>query len=136
MYRLYSPLIKFGPIIATVAVLLFLGTGVEASGIIETCPGDASRIPGEEGCRDINILLLQVIRIGEFLFQIIGTVAFVFFIYGGFSLILSLGNAEKAKKAHATLFAAAVGVLIAFSAFILVDFVLEALDVNERFRGI
>lgn len=102
-------------------------------GLIEPCP-NPSDVPGTGGCRDANILLLQLIKIAEYLFTIVGTIAFVFFIYGGFSLILSLGNAEKAKKAHATLFAAAVGLLIAFASVILVDFLLDVIGVSSEFR--
>src|SRR3989338_2564643 len=32
-------------------------------------------------CNDVNDILLQLIRIGDFLFQIIGALAFLFFIY-------------------------------------------------------
>ena len=111
------------------------GSSEFAGGLIQKCP-DSNKEPGQEGCRDINILLLQLIRIAQFLFSIIGTIAFVFFIYGGFSIILSLGNPEKAKKGHQTLFAAAIGLLIAFSAYILVNFILDALGVDSSFRGL
>lgn len=106
----------------------------QTSGLIEPCPNNPNLVPGEIGCRDANILLLQLIRIAEFLFSIIGSIAFLMFIYGGFSLIVSLGNAEKAKKAHATLFAAVVGLLIAFGSVILVDFILDVFGVQQEFR--
>ena len=107
-------------------------TSGNSTGLIETC-ANKNLIPGEAGCRDANILLLQLIRIGEFLFSIIGILAFLMFIYGGFSLVLSMGNAEKAKKATATLAAAVVGLLIAFGSVLLIDFMLDALGVLDEF---
>jgi hypothetical protein len=103
------------------------------NGLIVTC-NDSSKVPGEDGCREANILLLQIIRIGDYLFTIIGMVAFVSFVSGGLMFILSMGNAEKAKKGQQMLVAAVVGLIIAFSAYILIGFLLDALGVGSEFR--
>jgi hypothetical protein len=105
-----------------------------AGGILIDCARKDPRSGGY--CTDTNYLLLQLIEIGKFLFKIIGALAFFFFIYGGLSFILSMGNAEKAKKAHGILLAAVIGLLIAFSAYILIGFVLDALNVAPEFRGV
>ena len=102
-------------------------------GIIIDC---ALEKPGEGYCSDVNALLLQLIRIGREAFKYIGALAFFFFIYGGLTIILSMGSAEKAKKGHQILVAAVIGLLIAFSAYILIDFVLDALGVTAEFRGV
>lgn len=88
------------------------------------------------GCRDINDLLIFFIKIGETLFQVIGAFAFVMFIYGGLTIILSLGNAEKVKKGQEVLVAAVVGIIIAFSAYLMIDFILNALQVSNDFRKV
>jgi len=88
------------------------------------------------GCRDINDLLVFFIKIGETLFQVIGAFAFVMFIYGGLTIILSLGNSEKVKKGQEILVAAVIGIIIAFSAYLMIDFILNALQVGNDFRKV
>lgn len=108
-------------------------TAGESRGIIVPC---ALNKPGEGYCDDVNDLLLQLITIGKEAFKYIGALAFFFFIYGGLTIVLSFGSPEKVKKGHGVLVAAVIGLLIAFSAYILIDFVLDALGVVEEFRGV
>ena len=64
------------------------------------------------------------------------TFAFVFFIYGGFTMITSFGSAEKVKKGRDILLAAVVGMIIAFSAYLLINFIISALGVADSFKVI
>lgn len=89
-----------------------------------------------DGCRNINDVLEFLIKIGKILFEAIGSVAFVMFIYGGFTMILSMGNSEKVKKGQEILVAAVIGIIIAFGAYLLIDFVLNTLQVGSDFRAI
>jgi len=84
-------------------------------------------------CRDTNDLVLLLIKFGEGMFAIIGSFAFVFFVYGGFTMILSFGNAEKVKKGQQILVAAVLGIVIAFTAYLSVQFLLDALNVGVSF---
>ncbi|PLX26579.1 hypothetical protein C0581_04065 [Candidatus Parcubacteria bacterium] len=87
-------------------------------------------------CRNINDLLQLFINYGEGIFAIIAGFAFAFFVYGGFLMIFSFGNAERVKKGQQVLIAAVVGLVIVFSAYIMVDFLLDALGVDSTFRGV
>ena len=87
-------------------------------------------------CRDVNKLLFVLIRFGEMTLGIIGTFAFVFFIYGGMTMILSMGNAEHVKKGRDILVSAVIGIIIAVSAYVFVQFMLDALGVSKEFIGI
>jgi len=49
-------------------------------------------------------------------------------------MIISAGNAERVKKGRDILVAAIVGIVIAFSAYALINFVLDALDVSSEYR--
>ncbi|MBU0661262.1 pilin [Patescibacteria group bacterium] len=88
------------------------------------------------GCRDINDLLLLGINAAQLLLSIIGTVAFLMFMYGGVVMITSFGNAEKFKQGQQILIAAVVGIIIALGAYLLVDTLLDALGVASDFRVI
>lgn len=87
-------------------------------------------------CDNINDLLQLMINVAKFAFGFIGTVAFAMFVYGGFTMVLSMGNADQVKKGREVLVAAVIGIIIAFSAYILIDFVLDALNASNQFRAI
>ena len=79
---------------------------------------------------------MVLVKLCQRIFGFIVIFAFVMFVYGGFTWIFSCGNTEKVKKGRDVLVAAVVGLTIAFSAFLLVDFILDALGVTSSFRGI
>ncbi len=85
-------------------------------------------------CRNVNDLLRVAIKGGEIALGFIGTFALAFFVYGGFMMIISMGNAERVKKGRDILVAAVVGIVITFSAYALVNFILDALAVSSGFR--
>lgn len=82
-------------------------------------------------CRDVNDLLRTLIKITQYLFSFIGGTAFVVFILAGVRIILSFGNSEKVKAGQQMLLAAVVGLIISFSAFFLISFLLDSLSVGE-----
>lgn len=99
------------------------------SGIIPKC--------GFSGqCREVNVLLEIVINIGKYAFSLIGMVAFVAFVYGGFVMIFSFGNSDKVNHGKEVMIAAVVGLVIAFSAYAAINFLLDALGVQDTFKGI
>ncbi len=87
-------------------------------------------------CRDTNDLVQLIINFGRGMFAIMGSFAFAFFVYGGFTIILSMGNAEKVNKGKQILTAAVIGLVVAFAAYMMIDFMLDALNVDPTFRGI
>lgn len=87
-------------------------------------------------CRNLSDLFFPVLKFVEWIFKYIGALAFIFFVYGGFTMILSFGNAEKFKKGQQILVAAVIGLIIVFSAYLLVSFLLDALGVAEEFKVI
>ncbi|MBU2474388.1 pilin [Patescibacteria group bacterium] len=58
---------------------------------------------------------------------IVGSLALVMFIYGGFMWMMAGGNAERVQKGKDTLVWAALGLVIIFSSYALVRFVLKAI---------
>ena len=75
-------------------------------------------------------------KYGTNVFGLVGAMAFVMFVIGGFTMIFSMGNAERVKKGRDILVAAVVGMIIVFSAYLIVKFLLDALNVGGGFRGI
>ncbi len=58
---------------------------------------------------------------------IVGSLALLMFIYGGFTWMMSGGNSESVKKGKDILVWAAIGLVVIFSSYALVKFVLESL---------
>lgn len=69
----------------------------------------------ERGCRNVDDLLELAVNIGRYLFSIMGSVAFIMFIYGGITMVISFGNAEKYKQGQGILVAAVVGVAVSLA---------------------
>lgn len=116
--------------------VLLLPIFVHAEGLINT--GGCSGVPGADGgdCRNVEILLIQAISLIEYLFGIIGTLAFIMFIYGGLKMIMSFGSEDKFKEGREAMVNAVIGMVIAFSAYILVNFTLDVLGVNKDYRAV
>lgn len=87
-------------------------------------------------CDDVNDLLTLAINIGKWIFGLLGTFALAMFVYGGFTWILSGGNPERVKQGKSIVVAAVTGLIIAFGAYVLINFLLDALTVKDAFRGI
>ena len=82
-------------------------------------------------CRDISIFVMLGINIARYLFAIVGALALLFFIYGGFILILSQGNPEKVKKGTGSILSALIGLAVVFAAYVLVNFLGEAVGISS-----
>ena len=75
-----------------------------------------------------------LMNVANYLFGFIGALALLFFVYGGFTLILSQGNAEKVKKGFGIMSAAAIGIIIAFGAYALISFLGTSLGIKSDFK--
>ncbi len=73
---------------------------------------------------DIPTILGNVLRA---FFGILGSLALLMFIYGGFTWLTSGGAAEKIQKGKDTMVWAVLGIAITFAAYAIVNFVIGAL---------
>lgn len=61
------------------------------------------------------------------LFGVIGTIALVIFIFGGFLWMTAFGEESKVKKGWDTMIWAAMGLAVIFGSYVAVDFILKAI---------
>ena len=61
---------------------------------------------------------------------LVGSLALVMFIYGGFTWMLSAGNQEKVQKGKNILIWASLGLIIIFTAYALVKFVFSSIGIT------
>ncbi len=81
-------------------------------------------IGGGTGDPDIPGLIGNVLR---GLFGLIGTIALLFFIYGGFVWMTAFGEESKIKKGWDTMIWSALGLVLIFGSYAAADFILKAL---------
>lgn len=72
----------------------------------------------------IPILIGRVIGV---LLGISGSAALIMFVWGGFLWLTSSGKPDQVKKGRDTLIWAVIGLVVIFSAYVLVSFILSAL---------
>ncbi len=104
------------------------------SALITEC-GKAGTIENwNPDCKDITVFISLALQIVEFMFGIIGSIALLFFVYGGFVFILSQGNPEQITHGKAIIVSAVLGIIIAFSGYALVDFIGGVVGVKSEYR--
>jgi len=104
-------------------------TAVPQSKIIPSCLLGTTFSPE---CDNINQFIILGINVGTYIFGFIGALALLFFVYGGFMMILSQGNQEKVKKGTSAMVAAVIGLVIAFGAYALITFLSRTIGVKAE----
>ncbi|MBI5254385.1 hypothetical protein HY932_01230 [Candidatus Falkowbacteria bacterium] len=86
--------------------------------------GSTYELPNFLGITDPNILINRIIRA---ILGVTGAAALVIFIYGGFLWLTSAGSDTKVQKGTNAMKWAAIGLVVIFSAYVLVSFILNSL---------
>ncbi len=76
------------------------------------------------GVTDINLFIGKMINA---VLGLSGAVALAMFVWGGVQWLISGGSADKVKQAKNTLVSAAIGIVILFTSYTLVNAIIQAL---------
>ena len=76
------------------------------------------------GCTDENQFLGKLQAILNWIFSIIGIVAVIMIILGGFTMMTSSGDPGKVKKGKDTILYGVIGLVVALLAVVIVNFVI------------
>jgi len=93
-------------------------------------PGSVCLTNPIEGTSDLRTVFGMIIYRGM---GIVGSVALLVFVYGGFMWLASAGNQDRIKKGTQAMMWAIVGIFIIFSSYAIIVLVLSALGA-EGFR--
>lgn len=85
------------------------------------------------GCETLDSLIQLGVNYGRFIMGLAGSLALLFFVWGGFLLLTSAGSVDKVKQGKNKMVAATVGLIIIFSAFTIVKFGLKFLDPTGKY---
>jgi len=113
--------------LSLVVLSIFINTSVFAAGIEDTKEPTSGTVSltnpltGTTKSEGVPVLLGKVINS---VLGIVGSLALVMFIYGGITWMLSAGNQEQVTKGKNILIWAAAGIVIIFTSYALVKFVL------------
>lgn len=115
---------KYLSVLAFSLLLLFPVVTAFAAGSGST-PCTNCTLNNPMGSKSIEVLIGQLINTAM---GVIGSLALLMFVYGGFTWMLSAGNSEKVKKGKDIVVWSALGLSLVFMSYALVRFVLETIQ--------
>ncbi|KKR22033.1 MAG: hypothetical protein UT48_C0001G0046 [Parcubacteria group bacterium GW2011_GWE2_39_37] len=103
-------------------------TAVSEGGIL---PAQTGKNPCQDGVANcgnysLNDFLQLGVNVTNWILGIVGSLALLAFIYGGVMMLISEGSSDKVTKAKSIITGAVVGLVIVFSSYIIVGFVLKS----------
>ena len=116
-----STLDKIGKYRDRVSVLALMAVIVAPSNAL------AQLSPGEPPTDDDRGLLELFAQIGNILLMLIGAVAVIMLIVGGFRYVASAGDSSAIEGAKNTILYAIIGIVVAFLAYAAINFLTEQL---------
>jgi len=84
----------------------------------------------EKGNYELNDILRVGVQVTKFILGIVGSLALLFFIYGGVTFLISAGSSDKVQQAKTIIVNASIGLIIVFMSYIIIEFAMKALGVN------
>ena len=79
---------------------------------------------------ELDDFLSVAVNVSKIILGVVGSLTLLMFVYGGVMLMISSGNSEKVTKAKGILLAAVVGLIIIFTSYIIIKFVMSSLGVT------
>ncbi|MEI6835956.1 MAG: hypothetical protein WCK59_03920 [Candidatus Falkowbacteria bacterium] len=84
-------------------------------------PQTAQTLPNPLGISTINEFIARLIT---FILSLVGSISLLLFVYGGIAWMTSMGNSAQVKKGRDIVIWAVIGLLVVFTSYILVKFVI------------
>ena len=97
----------------------------------ELIPTNCATGQQNKGACTISDLVQVGVNITKIILGVIGSLALLMFVYGGFMFLISAGSQDKITKAKSILVNAAIGILVVFCAWVIVNFVIVVLTGGE-----
>lgn len=109
-------------------LFVFISTKtIQAQSLID--PNDSQK-KYVSGNYNLNDFVSVFVNASVIILGLVGSLALLFFVYGGLMLLLSAGNTEKVTKAKGILKAAVIGLIIVFTSYIIIRFALMAMGIE------
>jgi hypothetical protein len=129
-HMLKKIIFKLTPVLV-LAVSGFYVSVAWAAGILpsQTGSGNSTSCGSPNGCGNysLNDMLALGVNVANWILGVVGALALLFFVYGGFVFILSGGSEEKVREGKTVLMNAIIGLVIVFASYLIVQFVAQNL---------
>lgn len=90
----------------------------------------------ESGDYTLNDVLTVGVRAVDIILGVVGSLALLFFVYGGVMFLVSAGSSDKVKQAKTIIINAVIGLAVVFLSYLIVKFVLEAIGRSPGSSGL
>jgi len=119
----------------TILLSSFLFILTFSLGIISSAQAQDSIInpnstPYADGDYTLNDILTIAVDASKWILGIVGSLTLIMFIYGGFTFLISAGSSDKIGEAKKIITAAVVGLIIVFSSYLIISFVIGSLGLK------
>lgn len=84
------------------------------------------------GDYELNDVLRVGVRMTKIILGVVGSLALLFFVYGGVMFLISAGSSDKVSKAKGIIVNAVIGLAIVFLSYLIVQFVMNALSATGK----
>ena len=82
------------------------------------------------GDYELNDFIDLAVKVSQIILGVTGSLALIFFIYGGFIFLISGGSSEKVTKAKQIIIGAVIGIVLVFTSYMIIGFVFQALGAD------
>jgi hypothetical protein len=121
--------IKKNVIISLAIIVVFVSFALIANAQVEPI------VSGPAQSNDpltITALIELAVRVAKFIWGISGSVALIFFMYGGFTWLTSAGSPERVTQGKTIFKNAIIGLLLIFGSWVIINFAFMALLGKEK----
>lgn len=81
----------------------------------------------ESGNCSLNDILEVAVKATTILLGLSGSIALLFFVYGGIIFLISGGSPDKVTKGKQIIINSVIGIVIIFTSYIIIDFTMKAM---------
>ena len=119
-----------------IAILFTVAPAWAQTNIVDTDSPDksssSSKCTTKYACGNYTLddIVMIAIRASKWILGIVGSLALLMFVYGGFMFLISAGSSDKVSKAKTIITAAVAGLIIVFSSYLIIQFVLKTVGIS------
>jgi hypothetical protein len=125
-------------LLTTIIGITLFASAVFAEGILPGENGTSiSKCNSANGCGNysLNDFVAVAVNVSKWILGVVGSIALIFFIYGGFVFILSGGNEKNVELGKQILINSIIGLVIVFASYIIIQFSMDLLGVSGAKGG-
>jgi len=117
--------------IISFSILLFvLVFSFYAHGVLAQSAGIVPVKGKSDGSYGLNDFVQLGINVAQWILGISGSLALLFFIYGGFTFLISGGNSTQVDKGKKILSGAIIGLVLVFTSYMIIQFAMKAIGLQ------